>query len=119
MSNHSHSIYIPCNLEAMKRNVGHDQELLDSLVELYLEELPGSFAILTDAIKREHLVDIQREAHTMKAVLGTIMADKGVILAQRIESQGQEGDLDAIHETFSQLEREIELILQFLRTLKP
>ncbi|MDI5934476.1 response regulator [Halomonas kalidii] len=97
---------LPClDREDALRRLEGNRELLNEMVELFLEECPRLMLEIEEAIAREDAATLRRAAHTLK---GSALVVGGQALggaAQRLEALARSGDLAAAGEAFGNLER--------------
>lgn len=93
---------------AMLAGVGGDIQLLDDLVEIFLETCPGQMAALRDAVDKKDAAKVARAAHALKGSVGCFQASAALEAATRLELQGRSGDLVQAPHAFAALQEEIE-----------
>ena len=91
-----------------------DWILLQEMVELFLNDLPGLLSNVQDAIKRGDAKGLESAAHTLKGSVGTLVARAAFEAAFRLEQMGRQGDLTEAEPAFRALEEEIELLKRAL-----
>jgi PAS domain S-box-containing protein len=102
---------------AVLARVDGDLELLQYIVELFLEELPKLMGEIRDAVARHDSEALERAAHTLKGSVGNFHANAVVGAAQHLETIAREGDLRGAREALAVLEREAERLKPALITL--
>ena len=83
---------------AMAR-MGDDEELLASLAEVFIEQLPETLAEMDRAAKDRDLASLARAAHTMKGLFDTFACAAGKTVAAELEhgaSSLSDGEIDAL-----------------------
>jgi PAS domain S-box-containing protein len=96
------------DLEGALGQVGGDRELLRELVQVFLDEWPRWRAELRQAVARRDAAGLRNVAHTIKGTMGQFGARAAWAAAQRLETMGQEGNLDGADEAGAALATELE-----------
>jgi signal transduction histidine kinase/CheY-like chemotaxis protein len=104
--------------EEALRNVGGDDAILTEMVELFTTECPKQMAEIAAAYQAGDPNALSRAAHTLKGSVSLFGADAARAAAQRVELIGREGRLNDYQEAWTELQRQIDQLLQALRTLK-
>jgi PAS domain S-box-containing protein len=94
--------------------VGHDQELLRELIEMFLAEVPGWLRELRQAIDARDAPRIKRLAHTIKGAVSTFAADTAAEAALRLEMIGRDGDLTEVERAWSHFQAVLDRLQQAL-----
>ena len=89
---------------ALKR-MGGDAELLDSLSELFLDEMPANLARLKTAVELGQARDARLHAHSIKGSASNVGAEALVECAGRLEEMARESRLDQVGAGLPELER--------------
>lgn len=92
------------NEEKFLDALGGDHELFTELVLKFLEDAPQTLKKLEIAVASRDKVDIEMWAHKLKGSLSMLVAERGVILVQRIEIMGETGDLSQLEDTLAELQ---------------
>ena len=71
--------------------LGGEQELLHSVLSMFLEELPGYLDALQTDLANADIAGVGRTAHTLKGLLATFCADPAMQAAQALEQQARAG----------------------------
>lgn len=71
--------------------IGGEEELLLSVLGMFLEELPGYMATLRNDLANQDAVAAGRTAHTLKGLLATFCADTAAAAALAVEHQARQG----------------------------
>jgi PAS domain S-box-containing protein len=90
--------------EDMERRVGGDRELLRQLLELFDVEYPKLLSEMRDGLSAGSLPRVQRAAHTMKGMLGTLGGKASYEEALRLELLAKSGEMTRLHEALVTLE---------------
>jgi HPt (histidine-containing phosphotransfer) domain-containing protein len=81
---------------ATLRRLGDDVELLEQIIQIYLEDAPGLIHTAREACAKGDAVELRRAAHSLKGMMATLSAAPGVNAAFRLEQCAAGGDLDAV-----------------------
>ncbi|MBF0527891.1 MAG: response regulator [Deltaproteobacteria bacterium] len=88
--------------------MGNDEELLKTLYETFLEDLPDQKDRLRQAIDQDRLEDIKAYAHSLKGVLAIIGAEICRDLAIKLEQAAKSAHHDEIRRHWRELEHGLE-----------
>jgi HPt (histidine-containing phosphotransfer) domain-containing protein len=81
--------------QAALRRLGDDAELLDQIIQIFLEDAPGLIHAACEALARGDAGELRRAAHSLKGMMATLSAQPGVQAAFRLEQCASHGDLGA------------------------
>ena len=84
--------------------IGLDPEILDVVMEAFLEEAPELLHRLEQALQAEDATAVQRTAHSLKGCLLPFAVPQLVSLAQTLEQRGKAHDLQDATASLSQLQ---------------
>jgi len=70
--------------------IGGEDELLVTVLEMFLDEVPGYLAALHDSASGGDLAALAQTAHTLKGLLFTFCADEAAALALALEQQAKQ-----------------------------
>jgi two-component system, sensor histidine kinase and response regulator len=101
----------PLDLSLALEAADGDVDLMQAVIETFLEETPILLAELEQALRSNNAVVVQRASHTIKGNLRLFGNVPATLLAEQLESMGAEHDLRNGVETF-------DLLQDSLRTLK-
>jgi CheY-like chemotaxis protein len=87
---------------------GGDAQLLQELVQMFLQECPGLLAEIRSAIAAKDAPKLRRLSHTFKGAVSTLAAPAACEAAQRLETMGHQGDLSRTDEAYALLEGAVE-----------
>ena len=88
-------------------NVDGDQEVLQQIVELFLEDSQVALSKIRDAIERQDTETLTCFAHSLKGAVGNFGALRAFRAAKKMESLGRHGDLVAARDGQGRLEDEV------------
>ena len=100
---------------AMQR-VGGDRALMNELVRIFLEDLPGRLDTLRRGIASGDGQAAGRVAHTMKGSLAVLEARRAYALTAELEMLCRGACLDPAAEVLGQLEQELVRVRGFFAT---
>ncbi|WP_132293122.1 Hpt domain-containing protein [Marinobacterium mangrovicola] len=92
---------------------GGDEELLVSVLEMFLEEAPDHMENMQRSHAAGDVAELSATAHTLKGLLGTFGADSTVQLASQVEQSARREE--NVQPALSQLEARMEILLEQLR----
>lgn len=86
---------------ALKR-MGDDVELMEQIIQIFLEDAPGLIHAAREALARGDAPEVRRAAHSLKGMMATLGATSGANGAFHLEQCAVGGDLSGasplIHE---------------------
>ncbi|MDY6875180.1 MAG: response regulator [Chloroflexota bacterium] len=103
----------PVDLGEALEVVGDDVELLQTVVEMSLGECPEQIEALREALAGQDAPGVEGTAHRLKGVLGNLGGLVARDVAQRLETMGEEGNLDGGLAVLEELEREMGCVMAF------
>jgi two-component system, sensor histidine kinase and response regulator len=103
--------------EVLERVAG-DKELLNELIDLFIEDCPRLLAQVEQAIREQDPVRLEKAAHTLKGSVANFAADIAVKAALRLEIMGKGHDLTNAEEAFLDLKSKILLTQKELETVR-
>jgi signal transduction histidine kinase/CheY-like chemotaxis protein/HPt (histidine-containing phosphotransfer) domain-containing protein len=83
-----------------------EPDILNELIELFLDEVPGELEALGEAAQRGEARSVERIAHTLKGSSANMGAVRMEAICAELEEIGRSEDLAAAPEQISQLEEE-------------
>jgi len=100
--------------EEMLERLGGDTELLDDVLQVFLEECPRMLAEVRGAVDQADPNLVRRAAHSMKGALLNISAAPAADEARQLEELGNEERLAEGAPVLARLQQEIERLQQAL-----
>jgi signal transduction histidine kinase/CheY-like chemotaxis protein/HPt (histidine-containing phosphotransfer) domain-containing protein len=97
--------------------VDGDPQLLKALVESFLRECPGLVSAVRAAVAAGDGRALHRAAHALKGAVHMFGAQTAWKYGQRLEEMGRRQDLGGAPDALTDLEREIERVVQQLSTI--
>jgi len=98
--------------------VGGDVELLKEVIELFLDDYPGTFEKIRNAVAASDVSALEHHAHSLKGSVSTFGANRAFEAAFALEKQGRSGDLRGAQEGLFQLEQALEALRPELELLQ-
>jgi signal transduction histidine kinase/DNA-binding response OmpR family regulator/HPt (histidine-containing phosphotransfer) domain-containing protein len=99
--------------------VGGDEDLLQGVIDSFLEECPTLLANLQAAVTAGDSQALVRAAHTVKGAVNLFGAQSAAHEAQRLETMGRENQFLPAAETCAALEYRLEQVKRDLAVLRP
>jgi HPt (histidine-containing phosphotransfer) domain-containing protein len=81
------------DVENALRRLGDDVELLDQIIQIFLEDAPGLVHSAREALARGDAAELRRSAHSLKGMMATLGAQTGVNAAYRLEQCAASNEL--------------------------
>ena len=104
----------PFDREEMLERLGGDTELLDDVLQVFLEECPRMLEEVRGAVHGGDPKLVHRTAHSMKGALLNISAAPAAAEASQLEELGSEERLTEVAPVLERLRQEIERLQQVL-----
>jgi len=101
---------------AILDRLGGDEDILAMMVDLFLQDVDNNCNALLAAVGGEQS-ELQREAHTIKALLATFSDDAGAELAHVLECRAKTGQLDGASDLAGELLTRVAEVAEVLRSL--
>jgi len=98
--------------------VGDDLDLLLEMSKLFLDLCPGLMKDVATAIEAGDAPALRSAAHALKGSVGNFSAAGAFGAAQRLETLGEQGDLEPAGEACATLQQEIDRLCHALSTLR-
>ena len=111
-----HSSISAVNFAELLARVEHDRELLRDLVTIFKVEFPKQLQALRQAVERRDTNQVAAIAHILKGMLSSLAAHQAAESSSRLEQLGRNGDVAAIQNALSSLEREAAKVVRELDT---
>ena len=92
-----------------------DEELVGTIVDLFVEECPGWLADVVDSVDAADLDRIRTSAHALKGAAGNLAAHSLMAAAGRLETLGRNGDITGCSAACAELADECDRLLRTLR----
>jgi HPt (histidine-containing phosphotransfer) domain-containing protein len=88
---------------AALESVGGDEILLFEVIQAFLKESPNLVTRIEQALSLHDPGLLELAAHSLKGALDYLGVPDAYLVAQRLETAGRAGDLDAAGEVFAEL----------------
>jgi two-component system, sensor histidine kinase and response regulator len=99
----------------LRERLCDDEELVGTIVDLFVEECPAWLAAVVDAVEAADLERIRASAHSLKGAAGNLSAHSLTAVAGRLESLCREGNLSECNAACAELSAECDRLLHALR----
>lgn len=106
----------PFDLEKALNNMDEDRELFQNLVAVFVEESARHMEEIREGIQRTDAGAVERAAHTLKGTAGNFAAQRTFELASHLEVLGRERRFRELPKAFAELEEELDLLREALRS---
>lgn len=106
------------DLERLRENLGHDEELLTEFIEAMQIELSLRLPRLHAARQATDARQSQEQAHALRGALGSVGAEEAVALTRALEREAGAGDWDAFGQTLARLQTQVEAIRSALAAVR-
>ncbi len=103
------------NRKALLNRVMDDEELIQEIVEIFLENTPGRIEDLRAAVNAGDAPTARLLAHTIKGMAANLSGEALQALAQEIEDAAGSEDLNAIRDLTAELERRFDQLRKTLQ----
>jgi PAS domain S-box-containing protein len=97
------------------RIAGSDTDLMDRIINLYLQTAPQHMQELRDAVLRKDARALSRTAHTFKSSCAQLGAERLAELCNRLDMLGREGSLTGAERIIEEMEKEYGQVNAVLR----
>lgn len=101
------------DLNRMKEQLYGDVELIQEVIEIFIEDVQEQMQHMTGAIKSENYREISRIAHGFKGVLGNLGAEAACTLASELETVARGKKMDEVVPLFAKLMEQINQIIAY------
>jgi two-component system sensor histidine kinase/response regulator len=99
------------DLEAALERLGGDEELLGSVIQMFLEECPSLITNLRAAVLQGDAKSLELAGHTLRGLVANFGAASVCELAFKLELMGKEGNLAESEAVTTALEAELQLVI--------
>ena len=108
----------PVDTSALLDRLDGDSQLLNELIEIYLNESPSLLAAAQRALEEKKGRELARLAHTIKGSAGNFLAQATFEAAEQLEAFAERGDFPRAHDAMSTLELEMQRLGRALHALR-
>jgi signal transduction histidine kinase/CheY-like chemotaxis protein len=99
---------------AMLRNIGGDTELLEQLVELFVQRYQAMLEAIRAALADRDQAAVEQAAHTLKGTASNLCASEVVLYSGKLEALGRLGTLVEGPVIYTQLEKAVLRLVRIL-----
>ncbi|MCM3874081.1 MAG: response regulator [Pyrinomonadaceae bacterium] len=99
------------DLEATLERLGGDQELLENVVQMFLDECPSLIANLWAVVRQGDAKSVELAGHTLRGLAANFGAASACELAFKLELMGREGNLEESEAVTTALEAELQHVM--------
>jgi len=99
------------DLDTALERLGGDQQLLESVVRMFLEECPSMIANLRAAVLHRDAKSLELAGHTLRGLIANFGAATACELAFKLELMGKDGNLTESEAVATALEAELERVI--------
>ncbi len=103
--------------EELMLRVDDDVELLQELIELFLEDYPALMSEIEAGIREQDAKKLKRGAHTLKGSVGNFCASRAFNAAFQLEAFGSKEDFSQTEAAYTSLVEEMKAVEQALQLL--
>lgn len=100
--------------DELLERVDGDRTLLAELLELFRGDYPDQIRAVRKAVTKGDAVALQELSHSLKGVLGNLAAPIASKIASELETMGRVGDLALAEVRVTELEREVNRVIEAL-----
>jgi two-component system sensor histidine kinase/response regulator len=101
--------------EELRERLCGDEELVGTIIDLFVEECPAWLAAVVDAVEAGDPERIRISAHALKGAAGNLSAHSLTAVASRLEHLGGERNMPACSAACAELSAECDRLLGTLR----
>ena len=101
--------------DELRERLCGDEELVGTIVDLFVEECPAWLAAIVDAVAAADPERIRISAHALKGAAGNLSAHSLTAVAGRLEQMAGEGNLSACRTVCIELSAECDRLMGTLR----
>jgi two-component system, sensor histidine kinase and response regulator len=102
----------------MLKNIGGDQELLNQLIDLFLDRQADIMTNIRQALSQSDAMTVERAAHTLKGTAANLCAPEVALAAGQLEAVGRLGTLHDAPAVYAHLEMEMIRLIQALEAYR-
>jgi HPt (histidine-containing phosphotransfer) domain-containing protein len=113
----SHPIDAYFNKEELLTRVMDNHELVDTLLKVYIEDMPKILNNLILAAEQHNSENVVLESHSLKGCSYSLTANQIGDLAQQIETSGKENNLDKVNDLLPILVEQLDLTVDHFKHL--
>ena len=103
------------DVEALRRRLSGDDQLMTDVIHVFLEDLPMRLAAIRDAVDGRNAAALRAAAHALKGAASNLSATGLSEAARVLERIGAESRMDAAEGAWRQLSVEATNVIDLLR----
>ncbi len=103
--------------EVLLERAGGDEEILERLIETFLDQCPAHLEDVRKAVEAEDAEALAEAAHSLKGAVGNLEGKASWEAAARLEELGRKGNIEAAQPALDRLERSIDRLTDRLAGL--
>jgi PAS domain S-box-containing protein len=96
--------------DTLMARLGHDEELAESIINGFLEDIPEQLRELEEFINRNETEEAGYKAHRIKGAAASIEGKALRAIAYEMEKAGKSGDLDGLKRLFPEIKNQFEIL---------
>jgi CheY-like chemotaxis protein len=105
------------DLDAALAAVGGDRAFLRKIVDIFLTQCPKLLREVRDSVLRGEGAALERSAHKLQAMVGSVAAQRAYKAALRLEELGRTGEVAGFRQAFPELEDAVSRLQEALAEL--
>lgn len=106
------------NIEDLKDIMGGDMELIQDCFTDFIQDFPGEFDGIKNAVIEKNGIKLNTTAHKLKGTLRYLAAEKAANAAYVLELAGKSNQMEGVEDKLEALNRECRKILAFINDFK-
>ncbi len=107
---------ILANFNATLSRLGGDRNLLDDMIQFFREDAPDLLEEIRQGLEAGDAEVVRRASHSLKGLAANFEATRTEEAAGKVETDAEQGDLNAANTSFDALQREVQSLLSWMET---
>lgn len=107
------------DIKALKEIMDGDTALIQACFKAFLEDWPGVYVDIRDAVQKKDGQTLAALAHTLKGSLRYLAAGPAADAADALESEGKTENMDGLEDKLSTLKNECDRVIDHITKFKP
>jgi HPt (histidine-containing phosphotransfer) domain-containing protein len=95
--------------------MGQDDDLLNSLITMFVDEIPNELTHLREALDFPKPEEVRRHLHSIKGSSSSVGAESICACARQLEEAAKASQLDRVRDGLSELERRFSEFAEVVR----
>ncbi|MEW7292754.1 PAS domain-containing hybrid sensor histidine kinase/response regulator [Aquimarina sp. 2304DJ70-9] len=104
-----------CDLSFLRKTFDNDHEIIQSVLQIFIEETPEDYNRLRNAIENQNGLLIKEVSHKLKSSFKTLGLQEESAILEKIEHLSKEGKLGEISELFLKLDQSYSKIIEEIK----